>query len=524
MESDVRSTDTTSAWVVAAVVVSAAVFVSTAWLADDALITLRQVEMFASGEGIVWNEGHRVQAFTHPTWFLLLSAGRAISGFLYEWAILLSGLCSITAMGLWARHCQQNAAPYWLLALPLLTESIPDYFSSGLENPLSFLLAGLIILLIGREASARRDMVLWLLLALAVMTRFDHALQFGPLALWLLVAGGVLTQIGRAVPSILLLVLWFGFATFYFGAPLPNTYYAKLGAELQPEALEYLRANYISAALFQTPATTILVGLGVLAGLAGGTRERLLALGIALHTAYLWKIGGDFMEGRMMALDALVGCYLIATVARRLPLAVPGALTAALVALLALRMVTTPVENSTGELHQVVDERRFYYVHYGLMSPQRGWPGLAATAPGQPEVSVTYTGCAFIGGRRLTFPSWVWIVDNCGLVDPFIARLPAAFDTAPTAGHFSRKTPLGYYDMVQTGVPVGLTEDETRLFDLTYKIATGPLFDRDRLAAIWTLHTENFDIPIEDWRDPDAGTDRMEPELQFWHPERPAGI
>ena len=45
----------------------------TAWVSDDAMISFRQILNFISGDGIVFNFGERVQAFTHPLWFFLLS-------------------------------------------------------------------------------------------------------------------------------------------------------------------------------------------------------------------------------------------------------------------------------------------------------------------------------------------------------------------------------------------------------------------------------------------------------------------
>jgi arabinofuranosyltransferase len=45
------------------------------WVTDDAFITFRYVINFVSGDGPVFNIGERVQGFTHPLWFMLLSLG-----------------------------------------------------------------------------------------------------------------------------------------------------------------------------------------------------------------------------------------------------------------------------------------------------------------------------------------------------------------------------------------------------------------------------------------------------------------
>jgi len=46
----------------------------TAWMSDDAFITLRTVDNFVNGYGLTWNVGERVQAYTHPGWMFFLSA------------------------------------------------------------------------------------------------------------------------------------------------------------------------------------------------------------------------------------------------------------------------------------------------------------------------------------------------------------------------------------------------------------------------------------------------------------------
>ena len=46
---------------------------STAWLGDDSLFTIRTILNLLNGYGPVFNVGERVQAYTHPLWFFLLS-------------------------------------------------------------------------------------------------------------------------------------------------------------------------------------------------------------------------------------------------------------------------------------------------------------------------------------------------------------------------------------------------------------------------------------------------------------------
>ena len=82
----------------------ALVVIRTAWLGDDAFITLRTVSNFLAGFGPVWNMGERVQSYTHPLWMLLLTAGIRVTGEYYYTTILISASLSVTALWLLFRH------------------------------------------------------------------------------------------------------------------------------------------------------------------------------------------------------------------------------------------------------------------------------------------------------------------------------------------------------------------------------------------------------------------------------------
>lgn len=81
-------------------VVYAAVLIRTAWVCDDAYITLRTVDNFVNGFGLTWNSAERVQAFTHPLWLLILTAGYALTRESYLTTTVLSILVSLLAFTL----------------------------------------------------------------------------------------------------------------------------------------------------------------------------------------------------------------------------------------------------------------------------------------------------------------------------------------------------------------------------------------------------------------------------------------
>ena len=81
-----------------------AVLLRTAWLSDDALITLRTVLNVTHGYGLTFNIAERVQTYTHPLWMLMLTGAYLVAGNVYYAAIGLSVgvslvVCRLAAIG-----------------------------------------------------------------------------------------------------------------------------------------------------------------------------------------------------------------------------------------------------------------------------------------------------------------------------------------------------------------------------------------------------------------------------------------
>ena len=75
-------------FVVLAMGAFAYLFTLSAWFCDDAFITIRCVKQWLSGNGIGFNPNERVMAFTHPSWFLCISAVVSLTGDFYETAVI----------------------------------------------------------------------------------------------------------------------------------------------------------------------------------------------------------------------------------------------------------------------------------------------------------------------------------------------------------------------------------------------------------------------------------------------------
>jgi arabinofuranosyltransferase len=113
--------------------------VRSAWVGDDAYITLRTVDNFVNGYGLTWNISERVQAYTHPLWMFVLSAIYFVTREAYYSTVGLSlilSTCTAVLVGLLARDVRVGAIAILVLGM---SKAFVDYSTSGLENPLTHL-------------------------------------------------------------------------------------------------------------------------------------------------------------------------------------------------------------------------------------------------------------------------------------------------------------------------------------------------------------------------------------------------
>ncbi len=490
---------------------------ATAWLADDSFISLRQVLNAIDGEGFTWNYGQRVQAFTHPAWVLLLTAAAAVTRELFVTTIVLSIALSLASV-VWAMRYGLSAPPgaarpllvYAFLVVLAFSKAFTDYMTSGLENALSFCLVGFALwqmrLLQTDANGSRRRMLVVAALTLAVLNRLDLVLLVAPLAAWTLSGAPARAALKAALPGVLLVAAWLVFATVYFGSPLPNTYYAKLAAGYPAGELHARGGAYFSATLAHDPVTAVLVLLGVVAGLSAASwLNRSLALGMLLYGAYIFAIGGDFMEGRFFAILAYAGVFNIVSLdERRTPLVVLKAATF-VAAAAAVTMGPSPILSDRSYRNlvftdDIADERGVWYERFGLLSPGRDWPQ-PGVRPSGPPVAYQAT-CA--GVDPLVHRDVLWI-DICALGDPLLARLPAIRSRDWRIGHPFRKVPTDYGDVL-TGRVAGLHDsDLEELFDDVQLVTTGTLWSVDRARAIVRLNLgPAYGFDHEHYADPHA--------------------
>lgn len=204
---------------------------------DDAYITYRYARNILAGEGFVYNPGERVQGTTTPLYTLLMVMLGALRGGTTAnfpaSALAVNALAdAITALLLW-QIGRRLKYPYAGIAAGLLWAMAPfsvTFAIGGLETSLYVLL---LTAAVYAHISEKHTRAAWLA-ALSLLTRPDALLFSALLALDRIIL--ILKSANRPKVKPLLTeasafliptAAWFGFATFYFGSPIPHSVLAK---------------------------------------------------------------------------------------------------------------------------------------------------------------------------------------------------------------------------------------------------------------------------------------------------------
>lgn len=281
------------------------VLVRTAWISDDAAITLRTVLNFIHGFGPTFNIDERVQAYTHPLWFAILTLGALIFGNVFYATYFISIALSIVAFGLLLRSSYLDYFVLVLMGLAaFLSKAFVDFSTSGLENPLSHILLLLAVLsasLIIKEGVDRLT-TFFLICSGLYLNRPDLLVMVFPLAAYLTLPA--IRNPKRLVAMLLIgatpVIIWTVFSLFYYGFPFPNTAYAKLGTGIATNERIIQGLKYLVHGVDSDPVTIFVIFTGVTVGFLGSWLSKSLSLGVMLYLFYVLYIGGDFMEGRFL--------------------------------------------------------------------------------------------------------------------------------------------------------------------------------------------------------------------------------
>jgi arabinofuranosyltransferase len=490
-----------------ATIVFAVILFRTAWISDDAAITLRTILNVTHGFGLTFNIAERVQTYTHPLWMGVLTLGYLVVGNVYitTFAIgmILSGIAFWLAL---TRACSSFQAISAAIVL-LFSRAFVDFSTSGLENPLLNVLVAVFagLFLNATMSKARRLTLLWMVASLLYLTRPDAVLVAAPLlvvASWR--AGKPWIVLRSIVLGSLPAIAWTIFSLVYYGFPFPNTAYAKLATGIDSRELRAQGLLYLLDSLDRDPITLTAIAVAVMvASFQRNLAPRAFAAGVILYLGYVVSIGGDFMTGRFLALPAFASVVLMTRfVGSSKPLW--GTATGVL---LIVGSTTTHVPlwsnsrniDASPKPSGIVDERAVYFRDRSLTFAKRGtfrdpdWP----SSPWHGTARHVIATCGLMGAGGIDLGPYVHLLDECALADPLLARLPAVFNPDWRTGHYRRMIPDGYRESLERSTNQLRDPNLHRLYDQLRLITRSDrLFTRGRFRAILAMNLRRYDGDI----------------------------
>ena len=498
------------------------VVVNSAWICDDAYISLRTVDNFVHGYGLRWNIGERVQSFTNPLWTLVLSVFYFVTREAYYTTIFVAiGVSALVAFLLIYKVAGKTTRPAMLgLALLVSSKAFIDYSTSGLENPMTHLFIILFFWVHFTSGTGSTKLFLLSLLAsMSMVNRMDSVLIYLPSLVHCLYLVRRDSKDRRWIAAGALgfapFVLWEILSLVYYGFLFPNTAYSKLAVGVSTREFLAQGGFYLLDSLVHDPLTLLAViaatALVVAHGRGSGVTALLGALGYIL---YVVIVGGDFMSGRFLAAPFLVAVVLLVHLSTLHFKQRHWRVSFALVLVSIVLSPTNPLrvwrgyENKTIDDRGIADERGWYYKGSGLLvrhdirdSPDhttylwsnRGREFRRESSYRPVRVAETVGLIGYYSGPE------VLLIDHVGLGDPLLARLEPDLNSGwryglPRKsgwriGHFYRQLPQGYVQTRLTGKNLIENPVYAKLYDKLALVTQGKLFSAARWAEIWRFNT-----------------------------------
>ena len=305
------------------------------WLTDDGFIYLRVVQQIRAGNGPVFNDGERVEAFTGTLWVALLAVADVVTPVRLEWIAVLLGL-GFGAAGLGlamagARRLVPQAydrrwfVPCGAVVFVALTP-VWVWATSGLETGLAFAWLGACLWVLAswsRSGAARVSYPAAVLLGLGWLVRPELALFSAAFVAVVLVGewrrSGVRRRVALVAVALALPVAYQIFRMGYFGSITPNTAVAKEGGSTNFERGWLYLQDLVDPYWLWVPALALVAGAYLpLASILTSLRGRLTVAAFVtcgvLQGAYMVAVGGDYMHGRLFLPGLFALCAPVAVI------------------------------------------------------------------------------------------------------------------------------------------------------------------------------------------------------------------
>ncbi len=415
-----------------------------AWMDDDAFISFRYARHLAEGAGLTFNPGERVEGYTNFLWTLLAACAHRLGADIPAAARALGVAFSFAALPLllfFRRFRPGDAALPALAVLPPLllcvSESWAVWAVSGLENVFGACLVTAAFASVFHGLASRQTR--WFALgghgfAVAAMTHPSYGVFALPCGI-LLVARALRDRDTRVHALVFAAVFALAYAPLelwrclYYGSPLPNTFYAKVGGTSDEITRGLAYARDLARAF---PVGVVAM---VLMPLAMAVRRRrewgpwMMWMGVVAYVGYIIAIGGEafpaFRIGVvLMPLAALMAGWSLELLAGgfRLPPAVARSIAITCAGLAVFVAGTTAIRNAR---MRVLDETIARQVYEHVREASKC---LRAQLPAD-----TYL--AHSGAGVIAYYTDFKFLDTLGLTDAHIAHSRVETQGKGIAGH-----------------------------------------------------------------------------------------
>lgn len=504
---------------------SIAVITLSGWLCDDAYHGFVMAKHLAEGNGFVYNIGERVNASTCPLFTLIIAALYApfMNGMYFiamGTCIIFSGLC------VWLMIYKICKDKYDLLFFVLIfcSKSFISFTTSGLENPLLFLLGIMFFLVMFNNNNTYdkgRLFTLSLLSGLIALTRMDNILIYLPFLIYCFFIRrnrvSRLTGILIGFAGVLPFIAWEIFSVLYYGFPFPNTYYVKLGTGITLMQYILKGLQHVLYNLMTDPAVVIIpVIYGFLGLFIKDIRHKLLALGILLYMVYVVRIGGDFMAGRHFTVIYVISAACFITLRHQTNNFVNSRfmiLTSLACLLFSVTLADAPISHFYNRSNSggTSDQRYYYFINTSLvrntvryfrnkrLSVYNTW---SHNAVDELKASGFKRGIiGFAGGVLVYENSDLYLGDAFGIGDPLLSHLPLRHLEGINwrIAHVARKMPEGYSESVKNDSNEIVNPALHEYYDVIRLITRGELFSPERIKAIININLGRYDHLIKQY-------------------------
>ncbi len=510
-----------------------AILIKSAWLCDDAYISFRTIDNFINGYGLRWNVEERVQSYTHPLWLIVNTIIYFFTKEIYLSNIILSLILSSSAVLLFLESNGRFLRNFVLVSLLICSKAFVDYSTSGLENPLSYLLLGIFL----RLSFVRiNTLKLFFLSSLLFVNRIDLLLFSLPLLVYILIRdlskiqNAYIAYFGKLFLSISPAFCWLIFSTIYYGTPFPNTAFAKLySLDISSSVKFSMGIEYLRVSFLNDPASALFCILGLatffIAVLKKYTIEALILLGSFIYIFYVTiVVGGDFMSGRFLSCPIFVFIVTSLRIYNKAGYS-EKALSVFTILILLFSLVFDPYSPLTTDSNYgeedvkgqqmftengVIDERAFYYKYTGLLPRLKKYGINLTKKPIQAyssKIGLRHRRAhkkteKRLGKHQIYFVEQVigllgfysgpgiHIVDNVGLADPLLSRIKIAPKNF-RIGHITKEIPTAYIESLKSKENLLENTQLAEFYEKILILTRGSIWSLERFQVIWELNTFN---------------------------------